>query len=404
MLHALRPAHLGDVYQPLDAGFEFHEGAVVRNAYDLAASLRPRGVPLRHGGPGVGQQLLAPERNAHFFFVELQDLHFDFLVGCHHFVRVLDARPGEIGDVQKAVEAAEIHEDAVVGDVLHFAGQHLAFRQRVHQRRSLGLQLFFQNCAPAHHHVAALAVQLGDAARQLLAHQGFEIRRRPDVVLRPGKKRAHADIHHQAALDAVHDLAGKRLVPFVGGLHSFPRALAQHLLVGEDGHALLALPGELHFNGRAGVGPRNIGLEKLLGQDQPFGFRAQIHDHTEFGVSHYFAFYNFAFRSAVRRFRGKLLDERAHLLRGFRFCSGLRRRSGCISRRFSRSNAFGLGGSGRRGSFRRTRLRRGFLRFLDGNGCRRLGISGLSCGVSSRRGRRGRGRGRGGVIVVQQHG
>ncbi len=117
------------MYQALDAGFEFHEGAVVRNAHDLAAGLRPRGIPLRHGGPGVGQQLLAPERNAHFFFVELQDLHLDFLVGCDHIVRVFDARPGEIGDVQKTVEAAEIHEDAVIGDVFHLAGQHLAFGQ-----------------------------------------------------------------------------------------------------------------------------------------------------------------------------------------------------------------------------------------------------------------------------------
>src|SRR5438876_40943 len=39
--------------------------------------------------------------------------------------------------------------------VLHVPAYDLAFAERVHQRRALGVQSFFENDAPAHHHVAA---------------------------------------------------------------------------------------------------------------------------------------------------------------------------------------------------------------------------------------------------------
>ena len=43
--------------------------------------------------------------------------------------RMVDAPPGDVGDVQQAVDAAEIDEGAVVGDVLHHAVEDLAFLQ-----------------------------------------------------------------------------------------------------------------------------------------------------------------------------------------------------------------------------------------------------------------------------------
>src|ERR1019366_1731616 len=64
---ALRPAHLADVHQALDARFHFDEGALVRQPYDLSSQLLARGVAFRRRGPGIGQQLLAPQRHAALF-------------------------------------------------------------------------------------------------------------------------------------------------------------------------------------------------------------------------------------------------------------------------------------------------------------------------------------------------
>ena len=40
-----------------------------------------------------------------------------------------DAAPGDVGDMQQAVDAAQIHEGAVIGDVLDHAFDHLLFLQ-----------------------------------------------------------------------------------------------------------------------------------------------------------------------------------------------------------------------------------------------------------------------------------
>ncbi len=45
--------------------------------------------------------------------------------------------PGHVGDVQEAVDATEVHERAVVGDVLDHAVDDGAFCQRFQQLRAL---------------------------------------------------------------------------------------------------------------------------------------------------------------------------------------------------------------------------------------------------------------------------
>jgi hypothetical protein len=72
-------------------------------------------------------QLFHAERDTLGFRVDLDDLDFDFLTDFHNLRRVVDALPAHVGDVQQAVDAAEVHERAVVGDVLDDALAHIAF-------------------------------------------------------------------------------------------------------------------------------------------------------------------------------------------------------------------------------------------------------------------------------------
>ena len=75
--------------------------------------------------PRVGQQLLHAEADALGVLVDLDDLDLHGLADIQDLGRVVDPAPGHVGDVQQAVDATEIDERAVVGDVLHDAIDHL---------------------------------------------------------------------------------------------------------------------------------------------------------------------------------------------------------------------------------------------------------------------------------------
>ena len=85
---------------------------------------------------------------------------------------MLHAPPGEVGDVQQAVDAAQVHERAVVGDVLDDALDHRALGQGLEQLLALLALRGLEHRAARHHHVVALAVELDDLELDLLALVG----------------------------------------------------------------------------------------------------------------------------------------------------------------------------------------------------------------------------------------
>ena len=177
MLHALGPGHLADVDQAFDALFQFDECAVVGDADDASADVRADRIAMLGVQPGVGGELLEAERNALLVFVELQHLDLNLVADVDQVAGMGETSPGHVGDVQQAVEAAQIDECAVLGEVLDHAGQHGAFFQMLERLGFLFVLLFFQNLLARDHDVAALLVQLDDGDFEDLA---FE--RRPDCA------------------------------------------------------------------------------------------------------------------------------------------------------------------------------------------------------------------------------
>src|SRR6185369_15000920 len=133
----LGPGHFGDVHQALDTGFQLHEGAVVGDVGDAAGELRAHRILGFHAVPRVGLELLHAERDALGVGVDLDDLHLDRVAHRQHLARVVDALPAHIGDVQQAVDAAQVHERAVVGDVLDHAFADFALLQLADQLGAL---------------------------------------------------------------------------------------------------------------------------------------------------------------------------------------------------------------------------------------------------------------------------
>src|SRR5262249_8015774 len=157
-------------------------------------------------------------RNALLFLIKLQNDDIEFLLRLDHVGRMLDAAPAQIGQVQQSIDAAEIDEGAVFGDVLDVAVNDLALRERFHQSAALGVQLFFQQRATADYDIAAAAIQLGDPNLEFLAEQAVEVLRGLQVVLRTREECAHPDVHDETALDAIDDFAGQRFLGFEGGV------------------------------------------------------------------------------------------------------------------------------------------------------------------------------------------
>ena len=127
----------------------------------------PGRVAARQADPRVFAELLHAERDAVLLLVELEDLGGDFVADRQHFRRMLDAAPGEIGDVQQAVDAAQVDERAVVGDVLDDALDDRAFLQRRQQLLALLAQARFEHGAARDDDVVALAVELDDLEFEL---------------------------------------------------------------------------------------------------------------------------------------------------------------------------------------------------------------------------------------------
>ena len=115
-----------DVDQAFDARLQLDECAVVG---DVGHAARVDGVQrvLRLDRvPRIFLELLHAQADAVGFLVDLDDLDLDGLADRQDLGGVVDAAPGHVGDVQQAVDTAQVDEGAVFGDVLDHAVDRLA--------------------------------------------------------------------------------------------------------------------------------------------------------------------------------------------------------------------------------------------------------------------------------------
>jgi len=204
----LGPAHFADVHQAFNAGFEFNESAVISDVGDAAGELATRRILGVHTIPRVGQQLLHAERNALGVRVDLHDLDFHRVAHIEHLARVVDALPAHVGDVQQAVDAAEINEGAVIGDVFHNTFADFAFLQLADDFSAFRSAALFEHGATRNNDVAALPVHFQDRERLHNVHQRADVADRTDINLRTRQERVGAaEINSEAALHAANQRA-----------------------------------------------------------------------------------------------------------------------------------------------------------------------------------------------------
>src|SRR5437660_3020134 len=232
------PRHFRDVDQAFDAWLQFDEGAVVGDVGDAAGEARVERILRLDPLPGIIEQLLHAERDAVGLVVDLDDLDLHGLADSQDFGRVIDPPPGDIGDVQQAVDAAEVDERTVIGDVLDHAVDHLTLFEVLHQLLALFGAGLFQNRAARHHDVASAAIHLEDLERLRVVHQRCNVADRADVDLR-ARQEGHStiEVDGEAALDLVEDDAVDLLVVLEGLLELAPALFAARLVARQHGFA-----------------------------------------------------------------------------------------------------------------------------------------------------------------------
>src|SRR5690606_10184798 len=153
--------------------------------------------------------------------------------------RVPDAAPDYGGDVQDAVDAAEVDERTVVGDVLDDALDDGAFMQGFEQLFAFLAHAGLEDGAARQHDVVALAVELDDLEFEGLALVGGGVLDGTQIDQRTRQEGADAVGHdRQAALDLAGDGAVDQLARFQGRFAFNPGRQALGAITRQDGVAI----------------------------------------------------------------------------------------------------------------------------------------------------------------------
>ena len=122
--------------QTFNPWLKLNKGTVVGDIGDSAVELAAHRVFQIDAFPWIGFQLLHAQRNTLGFGIEADHLDFHGLANLQGFAWMVDPTPGDIGDMEQAIDAAQIHESTIIGDVFNHPLKDLTFFQIGHQFRA----------------------------------------------------------------------------------------------------------------------------------------------------------------------------------------------------------------------------------------------------------------------------
>ncbi len=151
---------------------------------------------------------------------------------------MVDAAPCHVGDVQQAVDAAEVNERTVIGDVLDDAFNNLTLFEVLDDFRTLFGTRLFENRAARDNDVAAALVHLEDFEGLRVVHERRDVADRTDVDLRARQEGNSAvEIDGETTLDLVEDDAFDAFAGFELLFQAAPALFAASLLARQNSFA-----------------------------------------------------------------------------------------------------------------------------------------------------------------------
>ena len=225
--------------EALDAVLDADERAEGDQLGDLAGHNLADGVGAGECLPRIFLGGLERQGDALAIHVDVENLDGDFLANLDDLGRVVDVLPGQLGDVNQAVDTTEIDERAKVDDGGNDAGAHLALLQGVQEvRADLGLGLL-EPCAAGQDHVVAVLVEFDDLRFDLATDVGGEVADATHLDKGGRQEATQADVEDQAALDDLDDGTGNDAVLFLDLFDLAPRTLVLSALLRQEEAAFL---------------------------------------------------------------------------------------------------------------------------------------------------------------------
>ena len=142
---------------------ELYKNTVRHDIHHLTCDNTAFGVLLVDFVPGVTSCLLEAERYFYALFIEVQHFYRQIISYMHNFRRMANTTPTHIGYVQKArYPAPYIYERTEIGDVPHYALDHIALIQAFHDNHFLSPSFFIDEFFPGQDYVLARNIYLYD--------------------------------------------------------------------------------------------------------------------------------------------------------------------------------------------------------------------------------------------------
>ena len=120
------------MHKPFNAGAQLNKRTVIGDICDATGDAGFQREARFDIVPRIGFELFHAQADTLGFRIDLDYLHPHGLADGQHFGRMVDAPPCNVGDMQQAVNTAQIDKGTVIGDVFHHAFNGLSFDEVLH--------------------------------------------------------------------------------------------------------------------------------------------------------------------------------------------------------------------------------------------------------------------------------
>ena len=215
-----------------------------------------------------------------------------------------DSAPGNIGDVEQSVNAAQVDEGAEVGDVLDDTFAEIADIHAAEQLGALIAETFNQKFAAGNDDVVTFNVDLDDFDIVFFAEVIVNVADRTDINLAAGQEGGEAfDINHDAALDFVAHEALDNITFAVFGGDAVP-SLDGISLFKTQGGLVLTVFDFFKVNVDFIADVDLVVFQEFIGRNETFGLVADINQCTIGTLLGDFSLDDFAFGDRLTGFSG----------------------------------------------------------------------------------------------------
>ena len=162
--------------------------------------------------PRIRNQLFQAERNLFLLRIYAQNINLNLIALFQNVGRLINSVPSHLGNVQQAINTAQIHKSAKAGQTRNYALAYLALGNLSPDSFLLFLLFFQFQLFRRKQQAVFIFITFNNFSGKLFADINLNIINKMSVQLRIRHKTAHANIHQHAAFNSLNHFAGNHAV------------------------------------------------------------------------------------------------------------------------------------------------------------------------------------------------